>query len=70
LRSGKSIWELDGPHPTVSSPGAFPHKADILIIGAGITGSFLAERLIPLRLTLWQLFTFCMKGFRRVNYAA
>jgi len=45
LRTGKSVWELD--RPPISAPRSTdcPEKTDILIVGAGITGSFLAERL-------------------------
>jgi len=48
LRSGRSVWELDNLELTPSSSQKCPHKADILIVGAGITGSFLAERLTRL----------------------
>jgi glycine/D-amino acid oxidase-like deaminating enzyme len=45
LRTGRSVWELDGSHPSAPSPINCPRKTDILIVGAGIIGSFLAERL-------------------------
>jgi len=45
LRSGCSVWSASEPvsHPTPIEPGETVH-ADIVIVGAGITGAFLAER--------------------------
>lgn len=45
LRSGRSLWELTArpSPPTVPLVGTI--KADVVIVGAGITGSFIAERL-------------------------
>lgn len=45
LRSGCSVWRASEPvaHPTPMEPGAVV-SANIVIVGAGITGAFLAER--------------------------
>jgi glycine/D-amino acid oxidase-like deaminating enzyme len=45
LWSGRTVWELTPrpPSPTVKLTAS--QRADIVIVGAGITGSFLAERL-------------------------
>jgi glycine/D-amino acid oxidase-like deaminating enzyme len=46
LRSGVSLWQAlngEAPPQTQPQPGAL-RKADIVIVGAGITGAFLAER--------------------------
>lgn len=45
LRSGCSVWTSSERvlHPTPMEPGAVI-STDIVIVGAGITGSFLAER--------------------------
>jgi glycine/D-amino acid oxidase-like deaminating enzyme len=45
LRSGRSIWEQDAGPPTFGQPLSNHTRADIVIVGAGITGAFLAERL-------------------------
>lgn len=45
LRSGRTVWELE---PSPASPTielTTSLKTDVIIVGAGITGSFLAERL-------------------------
>jgi hypothetical protein len=45
LRSGRSIWELAAEEPSPARPLVGNVKTDVIIVGAGITGSFLAERL-------------------------
>ena len=45
LRSGRSIWEHDAKAPTFARPLDDHARADIVIVGAGITGAFIAERL-------------------------
>lgn len=45
LRSGHSVWELYPQPPSPSFQPEHNFKADIVVIGAGITGAFLAERL-------------------------
>ena len=45
LRSGRSIWELAAEEPSPARPLVRNVKTDVIIVGAGITGSFLAERL-------------------------
>ena len=45
LRSGRTVWELDEIAPT--QPNAPPVEnihSDVVIVGAGITGAFLADR--------------------------
>jgi glycine/D-amino acid oxidase-like deaminating enzyme len=44
LRGGTTLWEVRN-RPSLGRPLTESTSADILIIGAGITGSFLAERL-------------------------
>src|SRR5689334_12425093 len=46
LRSGYSLWQADGLEPvdTLRPDGARVLDADVAIVGAGITGAFLAER--------------------------
>ena len=46
LRSGRSVWQAyEAPQPDLSAPRTpSVYQADIAIIGAGITGAFLAER--------------------------
>jgi hypothetical protein len=34
LHTGRSVWELDGSHPSAPSPINCPRKTDILIVGA------------------------------------
>ena len=45
LRSERSIWEHDAKAPTFARPLDDHARADIVIVGAGITGAFIAERL-------------------------
>lgn len=45
LRSGRSIWELAAQKPSPVRPLREHLTTDVIIVGAGITGSFLAERL-------------------------
>lgn len=45
LRSGRSVWEVEraiAPSPSAPPPGNI--ATDVIIVGAGITGAFLAER--------------------------
>ena len=45
LRSGPSIWERDAlPLPQPPPPPVRHMRTDVVIVGAGITGAFLAER--------------------------
>lgn len=45
LRTGRTVWELDEPAPSAYAPAPPFSRADVLIVGAGITGAFLADRL-------------------------
>ncbi|MGE0008855.1 MAG: FAD-dependent oxidoreductase, partial [Parvibaculaceae bacterium] len=45
LRGGRSVWDALSGHPAVSSRLTESLHSRILIIGSGITGSFMAERL-------------------------
>lgn len=45
LRSGESLWEAQNPAPTGAMLARQEWRADVAIVGAGITGSLLAERL-------------------------
>jgi glycine/D-amino acid oxidase-like deaminating enzyme len=45
LRSGRSIWERIAPPPSPTDRLTESIKADVVIVGSGITGSFIAERL-------------------------
>lgn len=45
LRSPRTFWEDGAPRPVSASLPAGDLKTDIVIVGAGITGAFLAERL-------------------------
>lgn len=45
LRAGVSLWEAQNPEPSRVVLAAQEWRADVAIIGAGITGSLLAERL-------------------------
>lgn len=45
LHSGRSVWDVEGavpPSPFAPPPGNI--SGDVIIVGAGITGAFLAER--------------------------
>ncbi len=44
LRSSETFWKDDAPRLVPTLPGQ-NLRADIVIVGAGITGAFLAERL-------------------------
>ena len=45
LRSGRSVWELAAAPPRAVTELAHGATAEVIIVGAGITGAFLAERL-------------------------
>lgn len=45
LRSGRTVWEIGRQPPTPAAPLSGSLRTDVAIIGAGITGAFLAERL-------------------------
>lgn len=45
LKGGRSVWELHEPRPTFFEKPRGSVKTDIVIVGGGITGAFLAERL-------------------------
>jgi glycine/D-amino acid oxidase-like deaminating enzyme len=45
LRSGHSVWELHAAPPSRGTALDHDLEADVIIVGAGITGAFLAERL-------------------------
>jgi glycine/D-amino acid oxidase-like deaminating enzyme len=45
LRSGRSLWDLKRRDTTPASPLRQSVTADVVVIGAGITGAFAAERL-------------------------
>jgi len=45
LRAGVSLWDAQNPEPPRAAPPAQESRADVAIVGAGITGSLLAERL-------------------------
>jgi glycine/D-amino acid oxidase-like deaminating enzyme len=45
LRSGRTIWERTAPPAHPSGRLTESLKADVVIVGSGITGSFIAERL-------------------------
>ena len=45
LRSGRTIWERAAPPPSPADRLTGSIKADVVIVGSGITGSFIAERL-------------------------
>lgn len=44
LRSGRSVWELDATPPSPSQNAGRHLTTDVVIVGGGITGAFLAER--------------------------
>ena len=45
LRSGTTVWELDAPSPSDARLPAENITTDVIVVGAGITGAFIAERL-------------------------
>jgi len=45
LRTGRTVWELDEPPPSPYMQAPPFSRADVLIVGAGITGAFLADKL-------------------------
>jgi glycine/D-amino acid oxidase-like deaminating enzyme len=45
LRSGRTIWERVAPAPSAAAPLSENIRTDVVIVGSGITGSFIAERL-------------------------
>lgn len=45
LRAGRTVWELDEPPPSLHAPAPPYARADVVIVGAGVTGAFMAERL-------------------------
>lgn len=45
LRTGRTVWELNGPPPSPRTEPPRFSRADVLVIGAGITGAFVADRL-------------------------
>ena len=45
LRSGRSLWELTAAPSPPSMPLTGTVRTDVVIVGAGITGAFIAERL-------------------------
>lgn len=45
LRTGRTVWELDPPPASPTEPLSHDLHTDVIVVGAGITGSFVAERL-------------------------
>lgn len=45
LRSGTTVWELDAPPPSDARLPVKTITTDVIVVGAGITGAFVAERL-------------------------
>ncbi len=45
LRTGRTVWEIDPLAPSAFSAPQGGFSTDVLIVGAGITGAFIAERL-------------------------